>query len=266
MAQVFVRFGVRVTLVEGGDRILSRDHPLTSKHVADQLVEEGLELRLGVTAQRIRAGGAGRIVELSDGSAVEGAELLVAVGRRAADLRALGAEDAGATLDDRGQAVTLPNIEHLRMVLQREFRMARFALSDAAAFFAALRTPGGERRIGCAFVGSNHYWLLSFDDRITQGLSLSMPMRALDVTVLHDVLLQRFLGLPPDVQKQKLTYTVDEEEALRRVAENQCQAAFFLNPTTFQQVADVCQSGETMPQKSTYFFPKLLTGMVFYKL
>jgi pyruvate/2-oxoglutarate dehydrogenase complex dihydrolipoamide dehydrogenase (E3) component len=104
MAQVFVRFGVRVTLFEGGDRILSRDHPLTSKAVADQLVEEGLDVRTGVTAERVRAGGAGRIVELSDGSTVEGAELLVAVGRRPADLRALGAEEAGATLDERGAA------------------------------------------------------------------------------------------------------------------------------------------------------------------
>ena len=102
MAQVFVRFGVRVTLVEGGERILSRDHPLTSKAVADQLEEEGLVLRTGATAQRVRAGAAGRIVELSDGTTVEGAELLVAVGRRPADLRALGAEEAGATLDERG--------------------------------------------------------------------------------------------------------------------------------------------------------------------
>ena len=102
MAQVFVRFGVHVTLVEGGERILSRDHPLTSNAVADQLEEEGLVLRTGVTAQRVRAGGAGRIVELSDGTNVEGAELLVAVGRRPADLRALGAEEAGATLDERG--------------------------------------------------------------------------------------------------------------------------------------------------------------------
>jgi uncharacterized protein (DUF1015 family) len=78
--------------------------------------------------------------------------------------------------------------------------------------------------------------------------------------------LQRFFGLPLEVQKQNLTYTIDEEEALRRVADRQCQAAFLLNPTTFQQVADVCEGGETMPQKSTYFFPKLLTGMVFYKL
>ena len=102
MAQVFVRFGVHVTLVEGGDRILSRDHPLTSKAVAEQLQQEGLVLRTGVTAQRVIAGGAGRIVELSDGTTVEGAELLVAVGRRPADLRALGAEEAGASLDDRG--------------------------------------------------------------------------------------------------------------------------------------------------------------------
>jgi uncharacterized protein (DUF1015 family) len=164
------------------------------------------------------------------------------------------------------QGITLPNVQHLRLVLQREFRLSAFSLSDAPAFLKALRAPGADRRLGCAFAGSNYYWLLSFDDRATRGLSVSMPLRALDVTVLHDVLLQRVIGLPPEIQRQKLTYTSDEEEALRRVADRQCQAAFLLNPTTFQQVSDVCKGGETMPQKSTYFFPKLLTGMVFYKL
>ena len=96
IAQVFVRFGVRVTLVEGGDRILSRDHPLTSKHVADQLVEEGLS-STGRHGPRGPRRWGRRIVELSDGSTVEGAELLVAVGRRPADLRALGVEAAGAS-------------------------------------------------------------------------------------------------------------------------------------------------------------------------
>ncbi len=161
---------------------------------------------------------------------------------------------------------TLPNVQHLRMVLQREFRFAAFSLQDKAAFLTALRAPGPARRIGCFFAGANYYWLLTFDDRATQGLSLSTPLRALDVTMLHNALLPRFLGLPAEVQKQKLSYTVDEEEALQRVASHQYQAAFLLNPTTFQQVADVCKGGETMPQKSTYFFPKLLTGMVFYKL
>ena len=104
MAQVFGRFGSKVTVVEGNDRILSRDHPQSSKAVADQIAEEGIDIRTGVTATAVDAGGPGRIVGLSDGSKVEAAQVLVAVGRRPADLRALGAEEAGATLDERGAA------------------------------------------------------------------------------------------------------------------------------------------------------------------
>jgi pyruvate/2-oxoglutarate dehydrogenase complex dihydrolipoamide dehydrogenase (E3) component len=103
MAQVFVRFGVTTTLVEGNDRVLARDHPLNSKAVGDQLVEEGLDVRTGVHAKAVRRGGQGRIVELSDGSTVEGSEVLVSVGRRPADLRSLGAEEAGAELGERGE-------------------------------------------------------------------------------------------------------------------------------------------------------------------
>jgi uncharacterized protein (DUF1015 family) len=160
----------------------------------------------------------------------------------------------------------LPSPQHLRTVLQRDFHIALFSPADPQAFFAALRTPGPERRIGCALAGASRYWLLSFDERVTRGLPASAPLRALDVTVLHDVIFQRFLGLPPEVQRQKLSYTIDEEEALQWVAERRCQAAFFLNSTTFEQIAAVCGHGETMPQKSTYFFPKLLTGLVFYRL
>jgi len=162
--------------------------------------------------------------------------------------------------------VTMPNLRDLRIVLQRDFRVAQFAPEQKEAFFAALRTPGAGRRIGCVFAGAGYYWLLSFDERATRNLRLSVPLRSLDVTVLHDILLQQFLGLPPEVQKQKLSYIIDEEDALRLVTERQHQAAFLLNPTTFDQVVQVCAQAETMPQKSTYFYPKLLTGLVFYQL
>jgi uncharacterized protein (DUF1015 family) len=162
--------------------------------------------------------------------------------------------------------VTMPNLRDLRTVLQRDFRVAQFALEQKDAFLAALRAPEAGRRIGCLFSGAGYYWLLSFDDRATRNLRLSVPLRSLDVTVLHDILLQQFLGLPPDMQKQKLSYTIDEDEALRLVTERQFQAAFLLNPTSFDQVVQVCAQAETMPQKSTYFYPKLLTGLVFYQL
>ncbi len=102
LAQVYARFGVKTVVVEGADRILPRDHPRSAQAVADQLRQEGVEIRTGVMAKAVRASGAGRIVELSDGSRVEGAQLLVAVGRHASDPRALGIEAAGVRLGDRG--------------------------------------------------------------------------------------------------------------------------------------------------------------------
>jgi len=102
LAQVYARFGVRTVIIEGSDRILQRDHPRSSQAVTDQLRQEGVEIRTGVKAKAVRAGGPGRIVELEDGSRVDGAQLLVAVGRRASDLRALGIEAAGVRLGDRG--------------------------------------------------------------------------------------------------------------------------------------------------------------------
>lgn len=164
------------------------------------------------------------------------------------------------------QEVTLPNLRDLRTVLQRDFRVAQFALEQKEAFLAALSAPGVGRRIGCMFAGAGYYWLLSFDDRATRNLRISVPLRSLDVTVLHDILLQQFLGLPPEMQKQKLSYTIDADEALQRVIDRKYQAAFLLNPTSYEQVVQVCEQGETMPQKSTYFYPKLLTGLVFYQL
>jgi thioredoxin reductase len=102
MAQVFARFGVKTTLVQGNERILPRDHPRSSALLADQLREEGVDIRTGVTATSVKAGGAGRVVSLSDGSTVEAVEIMVAVGRRPKDQRAMGGEEAGVTQDDLG--------------------------------------------------------------------------------------------------------------------------------------------------------------------
>ena len=104
MAQVFARFGTKVIVVEHNDRLLARDHPRSSEVLAARLTEEGVDMRLGVRAEKVERGGAGRRVTLSDGSTVEGAEMIVAVGRRARDLTEMGVEEAGVKLDDRGLA------------------------------------------------------------------------------------------------------------------------------------------------------------------
>jgi pyruvate/2-oxoglutarate dehydrogenase complex dihydrolipoamide dehydrogenase (E3) component len=104
LSQVYARFGVKTTVVQGAERILPRDHPKSSEIVAEQLRTDGIDVRTNVTASSVERGGPGRRIVLSDGNVVEAAELMVAVGRRAADLRELGLEDGGVTLDDRGHA------------------------------------------------------------------------------------------------------------------------------------------------------------------
>jgi uncharacterized protein (DUF1015 family) len=63
-----------------------------------------------------------------------------------------------------------------------------------------------------------------------------------------------------------LDYARSTEEALRRVTAGDADAAFFMAATPVERVREVAAAGENMPPKSTYFFPKVLTGMVFHPL
>lgn len=87
---------------------------------------------------------------------------------------------------------------------------------------------------------------------------------SLDVAVLQVLILQKLFGLEQEQlsQQSNLTYTRDETEALQAAASGQAQLAFILNPTRIEQVTAVAAAGDKMPQKSTYFYPKILTGLV----
>lgn len=96
------------------------------------------------------------------------------------------------------------------------------------------------------------------------GLPRSETQRMLDVTVLHGVVLQRLLGLSPDAQERQesLTFVRDAGEAVSRVLSGEHQLGFLLNPTPMWQVQAVGEAGETMPQKTTLFYPRLQSGLV----
>ena len=86
----------------------------------------------------------------------------------------------------------------------------------------------------------------------------------LDVTVLHTLLLEGVLGIDREnMAKQiNLHYTRDQEEAVLSVRRGESTAAFLLNATTVEEIRAVAEAGDKMPQKSTYFYPKLKTGLV----
>lgn len=90
----------------------------------------------------------------------------------------------------------------------------------------------------------------------------------LDVRILHDTLLGGALGIGEDAVRNEtyIKYVRGLEAAVREVTEGRAQVAFLLQPTSVQQTAEVSFAGGVMPQKSTDFYPKLLSGLTIYRL
>lgn len=89
--------------------------------------------------------------------------------------------------------------------------------------------------------------------------------RTLDVAILHSLILEPCFGIDREnmARGENLRYTRDAAEAFSDVDSGAAQAAFILNPTRVRQIKDVALAGDKMPQKSTYFYPKIITGLLF---
>ncbi len=94
------------------------------------------------------------------------------------------------------------------------------------------------------------------------------PYRRLDTAVLEALVLEGALGMSEDdiSHLHGLNYSKDARDARAAVADGRADAAFFMRPTPVEQVREVAEAGESMPPKSTFFFPKIPTGLVFNSL
>jgi len=96
----------------------------------------------------------------------------------------------------------------------------------------------------------------------------SPDYQALDVTILQTLILERVLGITEDdmAVERYVTFFKDPNEAVARLEAGDFQVGFFMNPTGLDQIRRVALGGERMPQKATFFYPKLPTGLVFHDL
>lgn len=122
-----------------------------------------------------------------------------------------------------------------------------------------------------AYAGRGKLALLSLraDFDLAQALpELSAGQRRLDVVILHRLLIERGLGISlEDVKDEKnLRYVRGLDDAVGEVDSGQSQICFLMNPTPIDAVREIAFAGDVMPQKSTDFFPKLLTGLTIYWL
>lgn len=92
----------------------------------------------------------------------------------------------------------------------------------------------------------------------------SEAYRGLDVNILHLLILERLLDIDKEnmANQKNLVYTRSAEQAVAAVDQGNADCAFLINATRVDEIADVAAAGEKMPQKSTYFYPKIITGLL----
>ena len=97
---------------------------------------------------------------------------------------------------------------------------------------------------------------------------VSTSQRKLDVVVLHRLIIEKCLGISEEAVKKEsyITYVRGRDEAVKMVRDGKAQVAFLLNPTRLDQMRDIAYEGNVMPQKSTDFYPKVLSGLTMYTL
>jgi len=120
-----------------------------------------------------------------------------------------------------------------------------------------------------ALYTKNMYFILTLkEEHIMDTLAAdhSKIWRRLDVSILHKLILEQLLGINENNLEQHVKYTRDNAEAIQFVDEGTYDFSFFLNATKITQLKEIADAGEHMPQKSTYFLPKMMSGLVMYKM
>ncbi len=113
------------------------------------------------------------------------------------------------------------------------------------------------------YSGGKSFLLKLKDERIPLEkikIDRSIDYKLLDVTILHNLIFEHYIGIKPDMVEEHVRYERYIDKVFDRVDKGEFVAGFLLNPTTPEQVKKIAENGERMPQKSTDFYPKLISG------
>jgi uncharacterized protein (DUF1015 family) len=144
------------------------------------------------------------------------------------------------------------------------------ALADRDPAMAASRLTAAQPNTAFVAVTADGSYLLTAKQEAVADALAAIParQRQLDIVQLHSLVLEKLLGISPEAIREQthLRYLRDAGEAAAQVARAEANVAFLMNPVTLDQLREVAFAGEVMPQKSTDFYPKLLSGLAIYAL
>ncbi|MBZ5713160.1 DUF1015 domain-containing protein [Nannocystis pusilla] len=191
-----------------------------------------------------------------------------------------------SNLDDPGLVVlpthrlihSVPGLDLAAALAQVEpfFTITHEKLPDSGTAVRARLAEAGARgaAFGLAAPATGELVVLTlrpdFDPAAAGLQHLAPALQRLDVALLHELILDRGFGVTREAQAQNTNIryykSTDEALAVARAGGSDVQLVCFMNPTPVHDVRAVCDSGEVMPQKSTFFYPKIPTGLVFHDL
>lgn len=143
-------------------------------------------------------------------------------------------------------------------------------VTDRETLLSAIENEADNNYVFGMYCKNEGFFSLSLKDKeMLEGVvsqEKEYEWKCLDVTVLHQLIFDRILKIKEKVaDTNNILYTRDIDYAMELVDTEEYQMTFFLNPPKIEQIKDVAHSRERMPRKTTYFYPKLLSGLVFYK-
>jgi len=175
------------------------------------------------------------------------------------------------------------DIKELVNKLQNNFEVSSYPFDSDTEKAVAKRTMfeqmqerlgEGQSAFGI-YGGGNVFYVAVLKDKRAMEKSApekSRALRSLDVSVLHTLILEKILGIGEEqlAKQQNIEYIKDTgravDESIARVDSGDAQVMFFVNSVKAEQVREVAVAGEKMPQKSTFFFPKVFTGLTINKI
>ena len=173
----------------------------------------------------------------------------------------------------------LSNLSELHLSILEHFHVKSYSFSGGndgqvrRRWLRDLRdTETGVHKFGALIAKLNRYFLITLKDAEAYEEMVDIPFssewKLLDVNILNTLILQRIIGLTEDElsDQTNVNYTKDLDAALQSVRDGSMQVALILNGTRLQDIITIAENNERMPRKSTHFYPKPLSGLLFYPM
>lgn len=166
------------------------------------------------------------------------------------------------------------DIDELRKKFERYFTVEKKTVDDKKTDYQKtgkkiMTDIETEEKHTFALYTKGSYYILTLKDEHvmdSRAADHSKTWRTLDVSILHKLILEEFFGITEKNLEDHVKYTRVDAEAIQLVDEGKYDCSFLINATKIDQLKAIADASEHMPQKSTYFLPKMLSGLVMYKM